>query len=70
MRQLKEHRPDLLTRVESGDIPSLHAAMIEAGLRDKTLTLPVGDPEKIARSLRKNLTEDHLHALIALPSYD
>ncbi|MFE2038439.1 hypothetical protein ACFXBB_35485 [Streptomyces scopuliridis] len=56
--------------MESGDIPSLHAAMVEAGLRGKTLTLPVGDSEKIARSLRRNLTEDTLHALIALLSSD
>ncbi|MFJ3799960.1 hypothetical protein ACIPSJ_27220 [Streptomyces sp. NPDC090088] len=70
LRQLKEHRPDLLARVESGDIPSLHAAMIEAGLRDRTLTLPIGDPEKIARSLRKNLAQDDLQALIALLTTD
>jgi hypothetical protein len=70
LRQLREHRPDLLVRVESGDIPSLHAAMLEAGFRDKTVTLPVGDPEKIARTLRRNLTEDTLHALVALLSSD
>ncbi|MCW1100066.1 hypothetical protein OJ963_40460 [Streptomyces sp. RS2] len=68
LRQLKEQRPDLLARVESGDIPSLHAAMVEAGLRGKTLSVPVGDPEKIARSLRKNLTEDDLQTLISLLS--
>ncbi|MFI7296886.1 hypothetical protein [Streptomyces sp. NPDC050121] len=68
LRQLKEHRPDLLDRVQSGDIPSLHAAMVEAGLRDRTLSVPVADPEKIARSLRKNLAADDLRTLIALLS--
>lgn len=49
--------------------PPFHAPMVEAGLRDRTLSAPVGeDLEKLARSLRKNLTPDALQTLIVLLS--
>lgn len=66
VRQLREQRPDLLRRVEAGEIPSLHAAMVEAGFRDRTLTVPLGSPEKIARALRRTLTDGDLRALADL----
>lgn len=50
MRQFRKHRPDLIERVEAGEIPSLYPAMVEAGLRDKTLTVPLGIRKESPRS--------------------
>jgi hypothetical protein len=41
LRRLRKDRPDLHTRVLNEDLTP-HAAMIEAGFRKKTMTLPTG----------------------------
>lgn len=42
---------------------SAHQAMVRAGFRPKTLTVPADRPESIARTLRKHLTPDRLREL-------
>ncbi len=68
VRQLREQRPDLLAQVEAGQLPSVHAAMVAAGFRERTVSVPVSQPEKIARALRKNLSEDDIVVLVRLLS--
>ncbi len=63
LRRLRTHRPDLHARVNAGDL-SPHAAMIEAGFRRKTMTVPV-EPQAAAAALRRHFTPDELTAIIA-----
>ena len=42
LRRLRKARPDLLARVEAGEL-SPHGAMIQAGFRKKTITVSTGD---------------------------
>jgi hypothetical protein len=42
---------------------SAHAAMVSAGFRPKTVTVPVGKPESVAAALRKHMTPDDLRTL-------
>ena len=63
LRVLGEKRPDLLDRVIAGGL-SPHAAMVEAGFREKSITIP-SDPENAARRLAKHFAGDRLDALIA-----
>ncbi|MDX3855928.1 hypothetical protein [Streptomyces sp. AK02-01A] len=64
--QLRELRPDLAGRLEAGELPSLNAAMIEAGLRDKRVSIPVTKPDEAAVALRKSLSRKDLAQLIQL----
>lgn len=66
VRKLQEHRPDLLDKVKSGEIKSVNAAMVQAGFREKTATVPLTRPEKIAKILRAELDEEDLARLIEL----
>lgn len=65
LRRLRKDRPDLLERVEVGEL-SPHGAMVEAGFRPRTVSVPVVSPETIARSLKRHLNEDALWRLIEL----
>ena len=58
-RRLRKDRPDLHERVLSGEL-SVHAAMVEAGFRKPTATVPKNDVDAITRWLRKNLTTDQI----------
>lgn len=62
VRRLHRERPDLLGRVESGEL-SAHAAMIEAGFRDKAITIPA-DPRKAARRLARHFTREQFSELV------
>ena len=68
LRSLREKRPDLHALVLAGD-KTPHGAMVEAGLREKTASLPVALP-KLARALRKRYTPDEVRELLALLSSD
>ena len=63
LRKLETDSPELYTRVVAGEL-SPNAAMVEAGFRRKTITVPVDDIDALARRLRKALTEDDIAALI------
>ena len=61
LRRLRKERPDLLERVVADEL-SAHAAMIEAGFRKRTLTIPV-DVRGAAAALKRHLSADELAEL-------
>lgn len=63
VRRLGKNRPDLLDRVKSGEL-TCNAAMVEAGFRAETITIP-NDPEKAARRLLRHFDGERLCELIA-----
>jgi hypothetical protein len=65
LRRLRKDAPSLHTEVLAGRL-SAHAAMVEAGFRPKTVSVPVGRPDSIAAALRKHLTPDDLARLVRL----
>ncbi len=60
--RLHRQRPDLHAKVLSREI-SPHAAMVEAGFRRKTITVPL-NPQRAAVTLVRHFSPDELHALI------
>lgn len=54
--------PELLERVKAGELSS-HAAMVAAGFRERSITIP-DDPEKAARRLLRHFQGDRLAILI------
>jgi len=62
MRRLRTHAPDLHASVLAGDL-SANAAMIEAGFRERGITVPA-DTTKAARRLARHFNLDEL--MIAL----
>ncbi len=65
LRKLRADAPELHQRVISGEL-SPHAAMVKAGFRRKTITIPVGDVEAIGRALVRYFTEGEIAELIEL----
>jgi hypothetical protein len=63
LRRLRNERPDLHEQVLSGELTP-HAAMIEAGFRKKTMTLPTGI-EDLAATLMRKLTPEQVQQLIS-----
>lgn len=63
LRKLRSDRPDLHARVLAGEC-SPHAAMIEAGFRRPTATVPLDDMVTLAAYLRRRLTAEQLVALL------
>lgn len=61
--RLADHRPDLLARVEAEEL-SPHAAMVQAGFRHRTISVPVDDIDATARALQRHLSNDALTELI------
>ncbi|MBL3670653.1 hypothetical protein JL475_32730 [Streptomyces sp. M2CJ-2] len=67
LRKLRKDKPELHADVLAGRL-SAHAAMIQAGFRPKTVSVPVDRPETVARTLRKNLAPEDLAELVRLLS--
>ena len=65
LRRLRKDAPSLHTEVLAGRL-SAHAAMVQAGFRPKTISVPVSRPESIAAALRKHLGPDDIARLIRL----
>jgi hypothetical protein len=65
LQWLAENRPDLYEQVEAGKM-SANAAMIAAGQRRRTLSVPIDDMERLATILRRNLDAEQLETLITL----
>lgn len=63
LRKLREDAPSLHRDVIAGK-KSPHAAMVEAGFRRKTITVPV-DPERAARTIARHFSPDELRDLIS-----
>lgn len=62
LRKLRADAPTIHARVLAGDL-SPHAAMVEAGFRRKTVSIPVDDVRAIARALVRHLTVDQIEEL-------
>jgi hypothetical protein len=60
LRRLRKDRPDLHRRVLAEETTP-HAAMIEAGFRHRTITVPVDDATRAARAARRTMARDRLH---------
>jgi hypothetical protein len=60
---LARQRPDLLAKVQDGEM-SVYAAAVEAGILTPRVTVLL-DPGKAARTLARKMTPDQLRALIA-----
>lgn len=65
LRKLRTDAPSLHSEVLAGRL-SAHAAMVQAGFRPKTISVPVSRPESIAAALRKHLGPDDIARLIRL----
>ena len=65
LRRLRKNAPELHSEVLAGNL-SAHAAMVKAGFRPKTVSVPVTKPEAVARSLLKYMTADDIAKLIAV----
>lgn len=62
LRRLGKSRPDLLEKVRAGDL-SAHAAMVEAGFKERQITIPV-DPAKAARRLVRHFSRKQFNSLV------
>jgi hypothetical protein len=56
---------ELHAEVLAGSL-SAHAAMVTAGFRPKTISVPVGRPERVAAYLRKHMPREALTRLVEL----
>lgn len=65
LRKLRRDKPELHADVIAGRL-SAHAAMVEAGFRPKTVSVPVSRPDSIAAALRRHLSPDDIARLIKL----
>lgn len=65
LRRLRKDRSDLHAEVLSGRL-STHAAMVKAGFRRKSLTVPLDKPENTARALKRNLEPDQVAELVRI----
>lgn len=59
LRRLRKDRPDLHAEVLTGALTT-HGAMVQAGFRRKSVTVPVDNPENTARALRRSLDPEAL----------
>ncbi|MEU0691417.1 hypothetical protein [Streptomyces uncialis] len=62
LRRLRKDRPDLHTEVLAGHLTT-HAAMVQAGFRRRTLTIPIDSPEHVAQALRRALSPEDIATL-------
>ncbi|MEU1434004.1 hypothetical protein ABZ438_07885 [Streptomyces sp. NPDC005786] len=69
LRRLRSARPDLHGEVLAGRLTT-HAAMVQAGFRRKSVTVPVDKPENTARALRRNLEPEAVARLARLLAED
>jgi hypothetical protein len=64
LRKLRKDAPQLHAEVLAGNL-SAHGAMVKAGFRPKTISVPVGKPEAVAQSLLRYMSADDIAKLIA-----
>jgi hypothetical protein len=65
LRRLRKNAPQLHADVLAGRL-SAHGAMVRAGFRPKTVSVPVTKPEAVARSLLKYMSADDIAKLVAV----
>lgn len=64
LRRLRKDAPELHADVLAGRL-SAHGAMVQAGFRPKTVSVPVTKPDAVARALLKYMSADDIGRLIA-----
>jgi hypothetical protein len=64
LRRLRKDAPELHAEVLAGNL-SAHRAMVNAGFRRRTATVPVDDPIAAARTIRRQFNKDALVQLVA-----
>lgn len=65
LEKIKRDAPELHAEVLAGRL-SAHGAMVQAGFRPRTVTVPVTRPEAVAKSLLKYMSADDIAKLIAV----
>lgn len=65
LRRLRKDAPELHAEVLAGNL-SAHGAMVKAGYRPKTISVPVTRPEAVAKSLLKYMSADDIAKLITV----
>lgn len=65
LRRLRKDAPELHAEVLAGHL-SAHAAMLQAGFRKRTISVPVEDPGATARALRKHLSSAAIADLVRI----
>lgn len=65
LRRLRKDRPDLHAEVLAGRL-STHAAMVDAGFRQRKVSIPVATPAAAAKALRRNLEPEQIKELVDL----
>ena len=63
LRRLRKDAPELHAEVIAGRL-SAHAAMVKAGLRTRTISVPVEHPDRVAAALRRHMTQEQLEELV------
>lgn len=63
LQRLHKDAPELHDEVLAGNL-SAHAAMVQAGFRPKTISVPVTRPDAVARALLKYMSADDIAQLI------
>lgn len=69
IRRLRKDRPDLHEMVLNREL-SPHAAMVEAGFRDRTVTIPVGNREKSAAAIARHFDAETISEALQLLKRD
>lgn len=65
LRRLRKDKPELHADVLAGRLTA-HGAMVKAGFRPRTLTVPLGRPDSVAQTLIKHMEPSELVALVRL----
>lgn len=65
LRRLHRDRPDILKRLDAGELRSVRAAAIEAGIvkNERRVSIPL-DPYKAAQTIRRTFTPEQVDELI------
>lgn len=63
LRRLRKDAPELHAEVIAGRL-SAHAAMVKAGFRARTISVPVERPDRVAAALRRHMTQEQLEELV------
>lgn len=65
LRRLRKDAPELHAEVLAGNL-SAHAAMVQAGFRAKSVSVPVTRPEAVAATLLKHMEPDDIAEVVRL----
>jgi hypothetical protein len=63
LRRLRKDAPELHAEVLAGHL-SPHAAMVKAGFRRRTVSVPMGDPERTAAAILRHMPPESIPGLL------